>query len=120
MTKYVRSVLVRFAGAMAGAAIWLGLIVLALANFDQPVGFVEDLEATWVFWVIALAIVFIVLFALRRAEPGPSWGSFAIGFIAPLIGLILNANVGSGGGWWFWLPVLALVFVPRPGTRRPA
>ncbi|HEX6221929.1 MAG TPA: hypothetical protein VF115_12615 [Acidimicrobiia bacterium] len=114
MSPYTRTLLFRIAGAFAGAALWLGLIVLALANFDTPVGFPEELQATWPFWLVAIVITVGVFLARRRLGPGPGWGAFAIGVIAPFVGLIFNANFGGGGGLWFWLPVLVIIFVPLP------
>ena len=118
MSSYHRSVLFRLAGAIAGAAVWIGLIVLALANFDTPVGPSEELRATWPFWVIALAVTLAVFFFRRRLGPGPGWGAFALGFIAPFLGLLINANVGGGGGLWFWLPVALIVLLPLPSFGR--
>lgn len=114
MSNYPRSVLFRLAGAFAGAALWLGLIVLALTNFDTPAGLPEELQATWPFWLVAIVITVGVFLVRRRLEPGPGWGMFAIGVVAPFVGLVLNANMGGGGGLWFWIPVLFLVFVPLP------
>lgn len=117
VSSYPRSVLFRLAGAFAGAALWFGLIVLALANFDSPVGLPEELRATWPFWLVAILVTSGVYLVRRRLGPGPGWGAFAIGVVAPFIGLILNANMGGGGGLMFWLPVLALVLVPLPRMR---
>jgi hypothetical protein len=114
MSSYLRSVLVRLAGAVAGAAIWFGLIVLALSNFDSPVGFPEEFEATWPFWLTALVVTGLVFWGLRRAGPGPGWGVFAIGVVVPFVGLIVNARVGTGGGWGFWIPIAFFVLVPIP------
>ena len=115
VSTYPRSILFRLAGAFAGAALWLGLIVLALTNFDTPAGFPEELQATWPFWLVAVLITVVVFLVRRRLGPGPGWGAFAIGVVAPFAGLILNANVGGGGGLWFWIPILVMVFVPLPG-----
>lgn len=120
METYIRSVLFRLAGAIAGAALWLGLIVLALANFDTPVGLPEDLRATWPFWLVGLVVVVGVYLVRRRVGPGPGWGAFAIGFVAPLVGLFANANLGNGGGTWFWIPILVMVLVPLPSAAHTA
>lgn len=122
MSSYPRSVLFRLAGAFAGAALWLGLIILALTNFDTPAGLPEELQATWPFWLVALLMTVGTFLVRRRLGPGPGWGAFAIGVVAPFIGLILNANMGGGGGLWFWIPVLLLIFVPLPrlGDREPS
>ena len=117
MSNYPRSVLFRLAGAFAGAALWLGLIVLALTNFDTPAGLPEELQATWPFWLVAIVITVAVFLVRRRLGPGPGWGAFAIGAVAPFVGLVLNANMGGGGGLWFWIPVLFMVFVPLPRFR---
>jgi len=119
---YPRSVLFRLAGAFAGAALWLGLIVLALTNFDTPAGLPEELQATWPFWLVAVLTTGGVFLVRGRLGPGPGWGAFAIGVVAPFVGLILNANMGGGGGLFFWIPVLVMVFVPLPrtGARDPA
>lgn len=121
MSIYARSVLFRLAGALAGAALWLGLIVLALANFDTPTGLPEELRATWPFWLVALVIAVGTFLVRRRLGPGPGWGAFAIGVVAPFVGLIFNANFGGGGGFWFWLPVLVIILVPLPrfGVQGP-
>lgn len=120
METYIRSVLFRLAGAITGAAVWLGLIVLALANFDTPVGLPEDLRATWPFWLAALVVLIVVYLVRRRLGPGPGWGAFAIGFIAPLVGLFANASLGDGGGTWFWIPIVVMVLVPLPSPSRTA
>jgi hypothetical protein len=120
METYLRSVLFRLAGAIAGAAVWIGLIVLALANFDTPVGVPEELRATWPFWLVALSVVGGVYLVRRRLGPGPGWGAFAIGFLAPLLGLLANANLGGGGGLWFWIPIAVLVLIPLPTPARSA
>ena len=112
MDGYPRSVLFRFLGAVAGMALWLGLIVLALTNFDTPAGLPEELSATWPFWLAAIAVTVGVFFALRRLGPGPGWGAFALGVIAPFLGLLLNAQTGDP--MWFWLVVAAIVLVPLP------
>lgn len=114
MSSYPRSVLFRLAGALAGAALWLGLIVLALTNFDTPAGVPEELQATWPFWLVAVLITGVAFLVRRRLGPGPGWGAFAIGVVAPFIGLILNANIGGGGGLLFWIPVLVMILVPLP------
>lgn len=120
MSSYPRSVAFRVAGVIAGGSFWIGLIVLAVANMDTPVGFPDELRATWPFWLVALAVTLTVFFVRRRLGPGPGWGSYAIGLIAPFIGLLVNARVG-GGGSWFWLPVVFLVLVPLPALgRRPS
>jgi hypothetical protein len=106
--------LFRLAGAFAGAALWLGLIVLALTNFDTPAGVPEELEATWPFWLVAVLMTVGVFLVRRRLGPGPGWGAFGIGVIAPFIGLILNANMGGGGGVLFWIPILVLILIPLP------
>lgn len=93
------------------------MIVLALANFDTPVGLPEDLNATWPFWLVAIALTVAVFFALRRLGPGPGWPSFLIGFVAPFLGLLLNARIGGGGGIWLWLPIVLLVLIPLPQLR---
>lgn len=122
MSNYPRSVLFRLAGAFAGAALWLGLIVLALANFDTPAALPEEFQATWPFWLVAILITAGVFVVRRRLGPGPGWGAFAIGAVAPFVGLILNANMGAGGGLLFWIPVLLMVFTPLPriGAGEPA
>ncbi|HJQ77579.1 MAG TPA: hypothetical protein VJ948_10020 [Acidimicrobiia bacterium] len=120
METYIRSVLFRLAGAIAGGAIWIGLIVLALANFDTPVGLPEDLRATWPFWLVALVVVLVVYLVRRRIGPGPGWGAFGIGFFAPLVALFANANLGDGGGIWFWIPIVVMVLVPLPIPSRSA
>jgi hypothetical protein len=119
MPSYPRSVLFRTAGVIAGGSFWLGMIVLALANFDTPAGFPEELRATWPFWLITLAITAAVFFVRRRLGPGPGWGAYAIGLIAPFFGLLLNARLTDGGAW-FWLPIIVLVLSPLPSFGKTA
>lgn len=116
MDGYTRSVLFRFSGAIAGMALWLGLIVLALTNFDTPAGLPEEFRATWPFWLVAILITVGVFLALRRLGPGPGWGAFAVGVVGPFLGLLLNAQTGNP--MWFWLVVGFIVLVPLP-RRRP-
>ena len=118
MSGYPRSVIFRFVGAIAGTTLFLGLIVLALTNFDTPASFPEEFQATWPFWLITLGITVAVFFVRRRLGPGPGWGSYAIGLLAPFFGLLVNARTGSG--MWFWVIVVALVVVPLPNLRRSA
>lgn len=120
MSTYIRSVLFRVAGAFAGMSLWTGLIVLALANFDSAQAAPDSLQVTWPFWAVALAITGGVFLIRRRLDPGPGWGAFSIGVLAPFVGLFLNANFGGAGVFWFWAPVLVLVLVPlaTPGTRE--
>lgn len=117
MSDYPRSVLFRVAGVIAGGSFWIGLIVLALANMDTPLEFPDELRATWPFWLVMVAVTVAVFFVRRRLDPGPGWGSYSIGLIAPFLGLLLNAQIG-GGGAWFWLPVVFLVLIPLPSLRR--
>lgn len=118
MNGYPRSVLFRFLGALAGAALWLGFIVLALTNFDSPAGLPEELQATWPFWLVAIVVTIGVFFLRRRMGPGPGWGMFAMGVFIPFVGLLVNAR--SGNGMWFWLIVAGLVLIPLPGRKRTA
>jgi hypothetical protein len=120
MSHYSRSVLFRLAGVIAGGSFWFGMIVLALANFDTPAGFPEELRVTWPFWLVALIVVVAVFLVRRRLGPGPGWGAFLIGALAPFVGLILNARLDSGGFLWFWLSIAVIVLVPLPALRRPS
>lgn len=117
MSTYLRSVGFRLAGAVAGGALWVGLIVWALANFDSPVGLPDSLQATWPFWVIAGLIAVGTYLVRRRLGPGPGWGMFFIGVFAPFVGLSLNARVGDGA-LWFWLAVAIVILIPIPSRRR--
>lgn len=119
MSTYLRSVLFRLAGAFAGGAAGLGVIVLALTNFDTPASLPEEIRATWPFWLVAVLVVAVVFVVRRRLGPGPGWGTFAIGFLAPIAGLFVNANVGDGGGLGFWIPIVVLLLVPIPRTSSP-
>ena len=116
MSGYPRSVLFRFLGVLAGSALWLGLIVLALANFDSPAGFPEDLQATWPFWLVAVLVTAGVYLLRRRLGPGAGWGSFALGILASFLALLVNARTGAAV--WFWLILAVAVLVPLP-SRRP-
>lgn len=116
MADYPRSVLFRFAGAIAGAAVWLGLIVLALTNFDTPAGLPEEISATWPFWLVAAVVVVIVFLVRRRLGPGPGWGAFVIGFIAPFFALLANAQTTNAV--WFWIVLAAFILVPLPSLGR--
>lgn len=118
MSRYLRSVAFRVAGGVAGVAIWFGLIVLALTNFDTPAGFPEDLRATWPFWLVAAVVVGATYLVRRRLGAGPGWGMFALGMVAPFLGLLINARFGDGGGLLFWLPILIILLVPIPALGR--
>lgn len=120
MSHYARSVLFRLAGAIAGGAFWFGLIILALANFDTPAGFPEELRVTWPFWLVTLIVLVGVFVVRRRMGPGPGWWAFFIGAFAPFVGLILNARINSGGFLWFWLSIAVIVLIPLPASRRYA
>jgi hypothetical protein len=123
MSNYPRSVLFRLAGAIAGAGLWLGLIVYALANFDSPAGLPEELQATWPFWLVTLVVTVAVFLIRRRLGPGPGWGAFLLGSVAPFIGLLLNARMTeNGGAIWFWIPIAVIVLIPLPrfGSRGVA
>lgn len=116
MADYPRSVLFRFAGVIAGAAVWLGLIVLALTNLDTPAGFPDQVSATWPFWAVAAVVLVIVFFVRRRLGPGPGWGAFIIGFIAPFFALLANAQMSNG--IWFWVILAVFILVPLPSLGR--
>lgn len=115
MNGYPRSVLFRFLGVITGLALFLGLIVLALTNFDTPAGLPEEFQATWPFWLVALLITVGVFVALRRLGPGPGWGAFALGIVASFLALMLNARTGDA--MWFWIVLAVVVLVPLPSRR---
>lgn len=116
MDGYPRSVLFKFLGVVAGLALFFGLIVLALTNFDTPAGLPEEFRATWPFWLVSLAVVVGVFVSLRRLGPGPGWGAFVIGVGAAFLALMINARTGNP--MWFWVVLAAAVLVPLP-NRRP-
>lgn len=120
MSHYPRSVVFRVLGVVAGGAIWFGLIVLALANFDTPVGFPEEMKVVWPFLLVALALIVSTFFVRRRLGPGAGWGAFMMGVMAPFVGLVANANLGDGGWLWFWVPILVVVLLPWPKFRQRA
>lgn len=121
MPTYVRSVLFRVVGAFAGMFLWVGFIIFFVANFDSTVVSFEDWVGVWMpLWLVTLVITVAVFFVRRRLGPGPGWGAYVIGAVAPFVGLFLNANMDGGGTLWFWLPVLAMVLVPlvTPGSQE--
>lgn len=117
MRGYPRSVLFRFLGALAGVALFLGLIVLALANFDTPAGVPEEFNATWPFWLVVVLVTGAVFLLRRRLGRGPGWGAFVIGVAGSFLALIVNARTGNA--LWFWLILAAMILIPYPTTSAP-
>jgi hypothetical protein len=115
MSNYPRSVLLRLAGALVSIAFWLGLIVLALANMDiGGLTVPEGLRAGWPFWAGAAVVIMVVFLALRRAAPGPGWGTFLIGLVIPEVAFFINRLAATEIGIVFWLATAALILVPFP------
>lgn len=119
MSNYPRSVLLRLAGALVSIAFWLGLILLALASMDiGGLTVPEGLRAGWPFWVGVVVFIVIVFLALRRAAPGPGWGTFLIGLVIPEVAFFINRLATTEIGTVFWIATAGLILVPLP--RRKA
>lgn len=119
MSNYPRSVLLRLAGALVSIAFWLGLILLALASMDiGGLTVPEGLRAGWPFWVGVVVFIVIVFLALRRAAPGPGWGTFLIGLVIPEVAFFINRLATTEIGMVFWIATAGLILVPLP--RRKA
>lgn len=115
---YLRSVLLRLAGAVASIAFWLGLILLALANMDMGgLTVPEGLRAGWPFWVGVVVVIVIVFLALRRAAPGPGWGTFLIGLVIPEVAFFINRLAATEIGMVFWIATAALILIPLPSRK---
>jgi hypothetical protein len=115
MSNYPRSVLLRLAGALVSIAFWLGLIVLALANMDMGgLTVPEGLRAGWPFWVGVVVVIVIVFLALRRAAPGPGWGTFLIGLVIPEVAFFINRLAATEVGMVFWIATAVLILIPLP------
>ncbi|HEX5672089.1 MAG TPA: hypothetical protein VFY46_05140 [Acidimicrobiia bacterium] len=118
MSNYPRSVLLRLAGALVSIALWLGLILLALANMDiGGLTVPEGLRAGWPFWVGAAVLILIVFLTLRRAAPGPGWGTFLIGLVIPEVAFFINRLAATEIGMVFWIATAALILVPLPSRK---
>jgi hypothetical protein len=116
-TGYGRSVLLRVAGVVTSIAIWLGLIVFALDNFDGGLPRSEGLGGGWPFWIGALVIIGAVAFSLGRSGR-PGWGAFLLGLLIPEVAFLVNRLVMTEISWVFWVVVALLVLVPFPSRRR--
>lgn len=114
---YMRSVLLRFAGAVVSIALWLGLIVLVLTGMDSGVSVPEGLRAGWPLWLGAAVVTLVVVVALRRAAPGPGWGSFVIGLVIPEVAFAINRIAAIEVGPVFWIATAVLILVPLPGRK---
>jgi hypothetical protein len=112
----MRSVLLRFAGAVVSIALWLGLIVLVLTGMDSGVSVPEGLRAGWPLWLGA-AVVTLVVVVARRAAPGPGWGSFVIGLVIPEVAFAINRIAAIEVGPVFWIATAVLILVPLPGRK---
>jgi hypothetical protein len=118
MSNYPRSVLLRLAGALVSIAFWLGLILLALANMDiGGLTVPEGLKAGWPFWAGVVVVVAIVFLALRRAAPGPGWGTFLIGLVIPEVAFFINRLAATEIGIVFWIATAALILIPLPSRK---
>lgn len=113
----MRSVLLRFAGAIVSIALWLGLIVLALSGMDSGVNVPEGLQAGWPLWLGAAVVTLVVVVALRRAALGPGWGSFVIGLLIPEVAFAINRITATEVGTVFWIATAVLILVPLPGRK---
>jgi hypothetical protein len=118
MSNYPRSVLLRLAGALVSIAFWLGLILVALANMDiGGLTLLEGFEAGWAFWVAVVVIIVVVFLALRRAAPGPGWGTFLIGLVIPEVAFFINRLAADEIGMVFWIATAALILIPLPSRK---
>ena len=118
MNGYLRSVIFRFMGALTGAALFIGLIVLALTNFDTPAEPPEEFSATWPFLLVVVLVTGGAFFLRRRLGSGPGWGAFAVGVVGAFVALFANARTDNV--IWFWLILAAIILVPYPTKRAVA
>jgi hypothetical protein len=112
---YVRSVVLRAAGALVSVALWLGLIVVAISNLDT--GLPAQEGGGWPFFAAALVLTVIVALALRRGSGGPGWGSFVLGLLIPEVAFFINRLVSTEVSAVFWIAAAVLILVPLP-TRK--
>lgn len=115
--SYFRSVFLRAAGAVVAIAVWLGLIVFALANLDTGLPASEGLAGGWPFWLVAVLITVGVALWLRRLGSGPRWGHFFLGLLIPEVAFFLNRLASVEISLVFWVTVLLLAVLPLPGGR---
>jgi hypothetical protein len=115
---YVRSVVLRAAGALVSIALWLGLIVVALSNLDT--GLPSQEGGAWPFFAAALVITVIVVLGLRRGDGGPGWGSFILGLLIPEVAFFINRLVTTEVSAVFWIVAALLILVPLPARKAVA
>lgn len=115
---YVRSVLLRAAGAVVAVAAWLGIIVLALNNLDTGLPASEGLAGGWPFWLAALIVTVIVARYLGRNPGRPGWLHFVIGLFIPEVAFAINRLASTEVSALFWMVVAALVVIPLPARRE--
>jgi hypothetical protein len=119
-TGYGRSVVLRIAGAVTSIAIWLGLIVFALDNFDNGLPRSEGLGGGWPFWIGALVIIVVVSYSLSRSPRRPGWGSFFLGLLIPEVAFFINRLFTTEISLIFLFAVAVLALLPLPGRRAAA
>ena len=112
--------ILRIAGAVVSIAVWLGLIVFALDNFDNGLPDSEGLGGGWPFWIGAVVIVGVVAFFLGRSPGAPGWGSFLIGLLIPEVAFFINRLFTTEISIIFLIAVAILVLIPLPSRRTQA
>jgi hypothetical protein len=62
-------------------------------------------------------VTVIVFLALRRAAPGPGWGTFLIGLVIPEVAFFINRLAATEIGMVFWIATAALILIPLPSRK---
>lgn len=115
----MRSVLLRAAGATVAIALWLMLLILALANLDTGLP-EQPISTIWPFLAVVVAIILAVAYWLNRRPGSPGWLHFLIGLLIPEIAFVVNRLFQVEVGPFFWIAVLVLVLIPLPARSRTA